>query len=142
MEHLQILAIVLAIVVVVGLYVVYEWRLRRDLKRTLRAREPVVAADFGAVHYSDDTKARVATFVLGKFEELTGYNLTGALPQDRIVADLHLDEIDSLATIEILSEIEAKFGVSITDEEAAATRTLDDVVQLVSAKVQGRKIDV
>ena len=142
MEHLQILAFVAAIVVVVGLYVIYEWRLRRDLKRTLKAREPVAASDFGATHYSDDTTALVATFVLGKLEELTGHDLTGALPQDRIVADLHLDEIDSLATVEILNEIEARFGVSISDQEAAATRTLDDVVRVVTAKVQALRVVV
>ena len=130
----QILAFAAALAVVIMLYVAYHLRLKRDLNRTLVGRQPVSASEFGPRHYADPGEAEVGTFIVTKFEELTGYELTGVIPQDRIVNDLHLDELDSVATAEIITEVEARFGVRITNAEAAATKTLDDFVELVSAK--------
>jgi acyl carrier protein len=128
------LAFAAALAVVIMLYVAYHLRLKRDLKRMLAGRQPVPANGFGPMYYTDPGKAEVGTFIVSKLEELSGYELTGVIPQDRIITDLHLDELDSLAAAEIVTEVEARFGVKITNTEAAATKTLDDFVELVSSK--------
>ncbi|SRR5258706_4077597 len=133
----QIFAFAAATGVVIMLYVVYHLRLKRDLKRMLGSRQPVTANNFGRAHYADPVKAEIGSFIVSKLEELSGIELTGTLPHDRIIGDLHLDELDSLATVEIITEVEARFGVKITDTEAAATKTLGDFVELVSAKRHG-----
>lgn len=130
----QIFAFAAALGIVIMLYIAYHLRLKRDLKRMLAGRQPVTATGFGPRYYADPGKAEVGSFIVSKFEELAGYGLTGVNPQDRIVNDLHLDELDSLSTVEIITEVEAKFGVKITDTEAVATKTLNDFVELVSSK--------
>jgi acyl carrier protein len=138
MTQTQITAFVTGIIVVVTLYVTYHRRLRRERNRLLQSRAPVAALEFGATYYgTDPSKAEIASFILLKFEELTGYQFTGALPQDRIVDDLRVDELDSLATVEIIHEVETRFSVNVTDVEAAATRTLGDFIELVAAKRGG-----
>jgi acyl carrier protein len=134
MEWAQIAAFAVALMAVIGLYVAYEVRVRRNLGRLLVQRPAVPASDFGRTHYSDPGKAQVATFVLGRFHDLAGVALQGALPSDEIVRDLHLEELDSIATVEILNDIEAEFGIKITNEEAAATRSINDLVEIISAK--------
>lgn len=50
-------------------------------------------------------------------------------PADRIVADL---EVDSLATLEILLELEQRFDVSLVDNpRAARIETVGDLVTLL-----------
>jgi acyl carrier protein len=44
-------------------------------------------------------------------------------------------EFDSLADVEVVQEIEMRFGIAITDEEAAAMKTLKDIVLGVHAKI-------
>jgi acyl carrier protein len=44
-------------------------------------------------------------------------------------------EFDSLADVEIISALEKKFGVNITDEEAENAHTVNDIVNLVARKV-------
>jgi hypothetical protein len=39
-----------------------------------------------------------------------------------------------LATVEIINDIEAAFGIDVTDEQAAATRSIDDLVELIASK--------
>jgi acyl carrier protein len=134
MERAQIAAFGVALLVVVGLYILYEVRLRSALRRRLSQRTRVEAMEFGPAYYPDPSKAEVASFVVSKLQELSGVDLAGVLPSDEIVKDLHSDELDSLATVEILTEIETKFGVTVTDGEAAETRTIHELVELISAK--------
>ncbi|HEX3068603.1 MAG TPA: acyl carrier protein [Thermoanaerobaculia bacterium] len=138
MVHAQIAAFGAAIIVVVTVYIAYRRRLACDRKRLLESRNPVPSREFGATHYpADPVRAEIASFILLKFEELTAYDFKGALPEDRIVDDLRVDELDSLATVEIIQDVEVRFGIKVTDTEAAATQTLNDFIELVAVKRGG-----
>jgi acyl carrier protein len=84
--------------------------------------------------YADPVKDEIAAFIVAKLEEVTGGTIADAAPQDRFNQDLRLDEIDSLANTELIVEIGEHFGITITDAEASATNTLDDLVELILAK--------
>ena len=84
--------------------------------------------------YADPVKDDIAAFVVAKLEEVTGGAITDAAPQDSFNRDLKLDEIDSLANTELIVEVEEHFGITITDAEATATNTLDDLVELIHSK--------
>lgn len=45
-------------------------------------------------------------------------------------------EFDSMADIEIVMALEEKFGIKIADDEAADTKTVDDLVRLVWRKAE------
>jgi acyl carrier protein len=134
MDEAKIAAFALAVPTLIGLFIVQHISMKRRLKSMLAAREPIPAWEFGSRHYTDSARAEIATFILHKIEEITGYDFTGALPSDRWTDDLHLDELDSLVSVEILHEVERRFGIAIDDAEATQVKTLGDLVELVSSK--------
>ena len=136
MIEVEISAVFAVLLFVCGCVLVYHRGLKRRLRKTLANREPVSPLRFGARHYADPRKAEIGSFILAKFQELTGYDLAGVVPSDRLVADLHLDELDSLALTEILTEVEGQFAIRIDDEEAAGIRTIGDFVEIVASKSQ------
>jgi acyl carrier protein len=134
MDEVKIAAFALAIVVLAGLYAAHRISMKRRLKLMLASREPTSAAEFGSRYYTDAAKAEIATFILQRIEEITGHDFTGALPSDRWTDDLHVDELDSMVSVEIIQEVEQRFGIDIHNAEAQQVKTLGDFVELVSAK--------
>ena len=134
MPEAKIAAFLVALVVLAGLFVLYYVRLKRAVKQKLAAREQVPALEFGARYYSDPRKAEIGSFIVVKLQQLTGYDFTGVVPSDRFVTDLHLHELDSLATVEIITEIESRFRITISDDEALHVQSFGDFVDLVFSK--------
>jgi acyl carrier protein len=116
---------------VVSLFIAQQISVKRRLKSMLASREPIPASEFGSRHYTDPAKAEIATFILQKIEEITGYNFTGALPADQWSDDLHIDELDSLVSVEIIQEVERRFGIVINDAEATQIKTIGDFVEVI-----------
>jgi len=50
-------------------------------------------------------------------------------PESEIIADL---KADSLAIVEMLMEIEEKFGVNVPDEEVPGLKTVQDIADYVT----------
>jgi acyl carrier protein len=138
MTFIKIGAFAAVVAAVVVLYVVDRWRNRRALAQLLASREPVSSAGFGHRHYADAVRAEIATFALSMLEECTGYDFTGALPGDDFVVDLRIEELDSLVAVELITAAEQRYSITISNPEAQRTRTIDDFVQLVYAKVAAR----
>jgi acyl carrier protein len=128
MDVAKIAAFAVALAVVCGLVFVQQIRMKRRLKSRLAGRETVPAAEFGFRNYTDAARAEIATFILQKIEEITGYDFTGALPTDRWSDDLHIDELDSLVSVEIIQEVEQRFGIVIDNADAKQVKTLGDFV--------------
>jgi acyl carrier protein len=65
------------------------------------------------------------------------------IPADTITLESSLQDlgIDSLDTFTLLFELESKFGISISDDEARKIRTVNDIVEgvrkLVNANGEG-----
>ena len=51
--------------------------------------------------------------------------------ESKIVEDLGADSLD---VVELLMTLEDEFGVSVTDEEAVALKTVKDIVALIDGK--------
>ncbi|HKS23888.1 MAG TPA: phosphopantetheine-binding protein [Thermoanaerobaculia bacterium] len=125
---LKAAAFVAALVVVSAMYVVSHARLRRRIRRNLGERSEIA-------QWPDADRAEIATFILGKLAEVTGLDLMHALPSDRF-ADLQIDEFDSMASVEIITEVESRYGITISNEEAKQMQTLGDFVELVVNRVR------
>jgi len=54
-----------------------------------------------------------------------GLDINKLKPETRILEDLQADSLDM---IEMITEIESEFDISITDEEVATLKTIKDVV--------------
>lgn len=54
-----------------------------------------------------------------------GLDINKLKPETRILEDLQADSLDM---IEMITEIESEFDISITDEEIATLKTIKDVV--------------
>ena len=134
MIEAQIAAFFVALGIVISLYVIYVISQRRRLKRLLAGREQISAPRFGAHFYEDPARAEVASFIMQKLEELTGYTFTGAVPTDRVQEDLQLGELDSMASVEILVALEDHYRITVSDSEAVETKTIGDLVELVLSK--------
>jgi len=68
--------------------------------------------------------------------------LLDALPveEDRITLDARFQEdleADSLDLVELIMTMEEKFGLKITDEEAAEIKTVGDAVDFVEKRTAG-----
>ena len=69
-------------------------------------------------------------------ECLTRVDLSRLQSSDDFSTNLSfLWDFDSLANVEIVSSLENRFGIKISDEEAVAAHTVADLVALVSGKV-------
>ncbi|MEA2414210.1 MAG: hypothetical protein QOI58_867 [Thermoanaerobaculia bacterium] len=134
MDEAKIAAFAIAIAAICGLFAVQQRSMKRRLRSTLAAREPIPAADFGSRNYPDTARAEIAPFIAQTIEEITGYDFTGALPSDRWTDDLHLDQLDALVSVEIIQEVERQFGIAISSAEATQVKTLGDFVEVVASK--------
>ena len=65
-----------------------------------------------------------------------GLDINKLKPETRILEDLQADSLDM---IEMITEIESEFDISITDEEVATLKTIKDVVDFCN-KQKSRKI--
>ncbi len=60
------------------------------------------------------------------------------VPGDELLAAESLEElVDSMARIEIIFELEDRYDVEITDEEALGIRTVDDIIDCVERRLKG-----
>jgi acyl carrier protein len=134
MIELKMFAFLALLLIACGSILAYHGSLKRQLRKTLANRDPVPAYLFGVLHYADPGKAEIGSFIMAKFQELTGYDFTGVIPSDRIVVDLHMDELDSLILTEIVAEVEAQFAIQINNEDVARIRTIGEFVDIVASK--------
>ena len=77
----------------------------------------------------------VAIGVRQVLEDVLDTDLTRLNAEDSFTTNLHFFfERDSLADVEIVTELEQKFGIKFTDKEAESMTTVADIVNGVWAK--------
>ena len=126
----------LMVAAAIALVVLYEWQARRKLKARLQERIQLTPREFGNWYFPDPLEAEVAAFIRNTLQDITFTDLEGLEPEDRFIEDLHVEEIDSLALVELVTEIEEKYEVHIAPEEARQAKTVVELVQLVARKVR------
>ena len=58
--------------------------------------------------------------------------------ESNLIEDLGADSLD---TMEIITELEERFQIAIPDEEASEVKTVRDITELVTQKLQGKVAD-
>jgi len=110
---------------------------RRLAKEHLAGREPLSDQEFGEKFFSAD-RASIASRTRAILASHLPLDLSRMRPDDRLVADLRMEELDSFATVEFLLEVEEEFGIRVPDEEAERMRTLGDLVEYVAAALKAK----
>jgi acyl carrier protein len=64
-------------------------------------------------------------------QEAVNVNEEEVTPEARLAEDL---QIDSLAAVELALELETAFDIEIADEELAALKTVQDILDLIESK--------
>jgi len=60
-------------------------------------------------------------------------------PPDGLIHDLRMDELDSLASVEIVIKLEEEFGITITDSEAESVVTIEQLVSCVASNLETKR---
>jgi acyl carrier protein len=63
-------------------------------------------------------------------------DLSRLSPEDAFV-DLEMAELDSVATVSFVVDLEREFGIKISDRDAERMKTFREVVEYVSKAVRG-----
>lgn len=74
----------------------------------------------------DQLKEEIITLIANRM----GLEPSTVEPKSDFAQDLGADSLD---TVEMIMDLEAKYGVKVPDDDAAALKTVDDAVQFVWA---------
>lgn len=127
--------VIIAVIVALGGAVWLSERTvqRRVLKR-MQARPSRTAEEFGRDFFPPETAP-----VAARVREILGRHLTVDLsrlnPKDTFV-DLEMAELDSMATVGFVLDLEREFGIEIPNRDAERMKSFRDVVQYVSKAVR------
>ena len=123
--------VTIAVIVALGVAVWLSQRtVRRRVLKRMQSRPARTPGEFGCAFFPPES-APIAT----KVREILARHLTVDLsrlsPEDTFV-DLEMAELDSMATVGFVLDLEREFGIKIPDPEAERMKTFRDVVQYVS----------
>jgi acyl carrier protein len=111
-----------------------ERTVRRRVLKRMQCRPARAPAQFGHDFFPPKS-AHIAM----KIREILARHLTVDLsrlsPEDTFV-DLEMEELDSMATVGFVLDLEREFGIKIPDRDAERMKTFRDVVEYVSEAVK------
>jgi len=90
--------------------------------------------EFGNTFYPNH--AKIATEVLSVLAKHLPLDLSQIEPNDKLVDDLRMDDLDSMSTVEFVIALEKRFNIRIEDADAEKMRTFNDVCSYVIAKLK------
>lgn len=134
MKWMIIIGIVTLIVVLLAMV---DVTCKRAARKHIAGRPRRSTLEFGQQFYPD--RASVAAEVRDILAKYIPVDLSQLEPSDQPVRDLHMDDLDSMATLEFVIALEEHFGITIEDPDAEQMRTVDDVVRYVISKVDQKR---
>ncbi len=124
-------ALVISIVAACAVTVwVGERIVRRRVLRRFESRPTRTAEIFGRDFFPQES-APIAARIREILARHLSVDLSRLSPEDTFV-DLEVAELDSLATVGFVTELEQEFNISISDRDIAKLKTFRDVVEYVS----------
>jgi len=141
---LGLMSTILGVAGVIALFVSFLWlnkrRERRKIEAAFAGREPLTDEQFFERYFrTKGVRIDVASEVRRILAEQIGQDLSRLQSSDDFTKNLKfLFEIDSLVDVEIVLALEKSFGIKITDQEAQAMRTVEDIVLAVQSKLSLR----
>lgn len=133
-------AIVIAIAVATW-FAGADAKAKRKLKLLFSGREPKSSDQFYERFFSNsDVPQYVVSKIRDIFQEQVPVDLSLLEADDDLSGDFNVIwDLDSLADVEIVVELEKEFDIKITDDEAAAMKSFRMVVSGVWNKLQQKK---
>ncbi len=136
MNPYHVAGLVAALVVAGGGVFLHDRLNRRKAVRLLASRPQLGGADFGRSYFGESPRrAALAAELRDILEHHVPFKLDGLSPDDALVRDLRMDELDSLSTVEFLLAVEARYGTKVPDSVAETLRTLRDLVDYLEPRL-------
>lgn len=109
----------------------------KRVEKIFAGRESSSRSEFYERYFSSEgIPENVVTRILNILESYLGVDLSRLHKDDSFASNLsYFFEIDDFADVEIVIDLEHEFSITITDDEAKRTKTIDDIVQLVWRKM-------
>jgi len=130
----ELTIVAIAVAAVAGVCISERFE-RRRFRRHIAGREPLSAHELASLYFQSH-EARVAERMIEVLGRHLAIDLACLRPDDRLVADLRMDALDSLSTVEFVLDIEEEFGVKIPDRVAEQILTFRQVVEYVASGVE------
>ena len=141
MDPLTTVAVIVGAASVVGVGLWLHGRSnRRQAQTRLAGRPQRDPTSFGQAYFADP-EAGLAAEVRHLLANHVPFPLDGLAPDDALVQDLRMDELDSLSTVDFLLAVEDHFEIKVADADARVMRTFRDLVEYLARQgVQPRGI--
>jgi len=122
-----------------------DWSTRDDraLDRIFEGHSLLSDDEFYQRYFPDGSVSKeVAVGIRAAFIEHVPLNMRRLAPEDSFGRELQFVwSHDSLADVELILDVEKRFGVSISEQEARETLTMGALIRLVDRKVKKTKAD-
>ncbi|MBO2701883.1 acyl carrier protein [Shewanella algae] len=135
------MSIVLPIIIFLIISALFIWDIKRinpkRLEKEFEGRKRLSAEDFYEEYFKNtDIEINIVSGVREIFEEQFDADFSRLSAEDDLSENLSfLWSWDSMADVEIVIELEKKFGIKIQDDEAEEAKTIRDIIMLVSNKL-------
>jgi len=136
---MKTIIIIFAVIGILILVWLVDFTCKRDARKKMTGRPRRSSLDFGKTFYPDH--AEIAGQVRDLLSEQLPIDLSQIEPTDEPVADLHMDDLDSMSTVTFLMALEERFDISITDKVAGEMLTFDDICSHVISQIEKKNLD-
>ena len=121
------------------------WLFIQDRRRThefvrqrLASRPPLSPGEFGKTDFgATSSKAGLAGEAREILARYIDVPLDGLLPDDAFAKDLRMDDLDSMASVEFVTELERHFGLKIPGKDARAIYTFRELIDYLERRMAG-----
>jgi acyl carrier protein len=125
--------------VVMLLVLLHDMFQKRSARKHMAGRPRRSAAEFGREFYPE--RAEAASEIRDILAKYIPVDLAQLEPSDQPVRDLHMDDLDSMATAEFIMTVEERFGIVVAEADMEKLRTFDDIVRYVIAKRDQKEME-
>jgi acyl carrier protein len=105
----------------------------------MAGRPALSETEFGKRYFPPE-RSELAAKLRKIFSQHIIVDLSQLQPNDRFVEDLRMDELDSMATVEFVIEVEKEFGIKIPDAAAEKMTTFQSVVDYVAEAIKAKAV--
>jgi len=130
--------VILLMIVSVSAYALYvRGRKKQKVVQLLNARVQLAHQEFGRIHFGDSRlRAQLASDVREILSRHVPVPLDGLSPHDKFQEQLFVDTFDSMASIEFISDLEERYGISFRNEPSLGSDlTFRELIDLIEKRV-------
>ncbi|MBS0159014.1 MAG: acyl carrier protein [Nitrospira sp.] len=137
MKEVGAWSVIFFVIMSVSAYHFYVVAKKRKVRALLNARVQLAHQEFGRIHFGDSRlRAQLASDVREILSQHVPVPLDGLHPHDKFQEQLLIDTFDSMASIEFISDLEEKYGISFRNEPSLGRDlTFRELIDLIEKRV-------